>query len=211
MKLKKYWALPATILVCALVGGVLGPRISIAAAASEDDVKDSFRRFSQVLSIVEQNFVDEIEPESAVYQGAIPRMLQALDPHSSFFDPESFARMRDDQRGRYAGVGMTIQPRNGQTVVGAPFPRTPAYRAGLRPGDIILEVDGESMEGLNTTEVANQLRGPEGTEVEIGYERPGRDGMVHVKVIRASIPRPSVPVAFEIKPNIGFVKISRPR
>lgn len=207
MKLKKYWALPATILVCALVGGVLGPRISVAAAASEDDVKDSFRRFSQVLSIVEQNFVDKIEPESAVYQGAIPRMLQVLDPHSSFFDPESFERMRDDQRGRYAGVGMTIQPRNGQTVVGAPFPRTPAYRAGLRPGDIILEVDGESMDGLNTTEVANQLRGPEGTEVEIGYERPGRDGMVYVKVIRASIPRPSVPVVFEIKPNIGFVKI----
>jgi carboxyl-terminal processing protease len=207
MKLQMHWALPTTILVCALVGGVLGPRISVAAAASEDDVKDSFRQFSEVLSIVEYNFVDEVEPEAAVYQGAIPRMLQALDPHSSFFDPESFARMRDDQRGRYAGVGMTIQPRNGQTVVGAPFPHTPAYRAGLRPGDIILEVDGKQMEGLNTTEVANQLRGPEGTEVEIGYERPGRDGTVHVRVTRASIPRPSVPVAFEVRPNIGFVKI----
>lgn len=207
MKLRKYWALPVTILVCALAGGTIGTRISVAAAASEDDIKDSFRQFSDVLSIVEDNFVDEVEPEAAVYQGAIPRMLMALDPHSSFWDPESFERMREDQRGRYAGVGMTIQPRNGQTVVGAPFPKTPAYRAGLRPGDIILEVDGKSMDGLNTTEVANQLRGPEGTEVEIGYERPGRDGVVHVKVVRASIPRPSVPVSFKLRPDVGFVKI----
>ena len=194
MKLRKYWALPATVLACTLAGGLWGPRISIAAAASEDDIKDSFKQFSEVLSIVEANFVDEVEPEAAVYQGAIPRMLMALDPHSSFWDPESFERMREDQRGRYAGVGMTIQPRNGQTVVGAPFPHTPAYRAGLRPGDVIVEVDGKLMEGLNTTEVANNLRGPEGTEVEIGYERPGREGLVKVKVIRASIPRPSVPV-----------------
>lgn len=207
MKLRKYWALPAVVLACTLAGGLLGPRISIAAAASEDDVKDSFKQFSEVLSIVEDNFVDKVEPEAAVYQGAIPRMLMALDPHSSFWDPESFERMREDQRGRYAGVGMTIQPRNGQTVVGAPFPHTPAYRAGLRPGDVIIEVDGKPMAGLNTTEVANNLRGPEGTEVEIGYERPGREGMVKVKVIRASIPRPSVPVSFKLRPDVGFVKI----
>ena len=206
-KRSSFFVLPTLVLAGALAGGLFGPRLGVAAAASEDDVKSSFRQFSQVLSTIEQRYADGVEAEKAIYQGAIPQMLQALDPHSQFFDPESYERLRDDQRGRYAGVGMTIQPRDGQTVVVHPFPKTPAYRAGLRPGDIIVEVDKEKMEGLSSTEVANRLRGPEGTDVEIGYERPGHKGMTYVTVTRATIPRPSVPVAFELRDNIGFIKI----
>jgi carboxyl-terminal processing protease len=77
----------------------------------------------------------------------------------------------------------------------------------LRPGDIIVEVDGQKMDGLNTTEVANRLRGTEGTQVEIAFERPGREGLTRVTVTRDTIPRPSVPVAFEVRPNVGFVKV----
>jgi carboxyl-terminal processing protease len=136
-------------------------------------------------------------------------MLRALDPHSSFFDPESFKRMRDDQKGEYAGVGMQIGPdvATERTVVIFPFPKTPAYRAGLRPRDIIAEVDGEPTEGLNTEEVASRLRGPAGTQVSIGIERRGVEKLMHFRVTRASIPRKSVPIAFEVKPRIGFVKI----
>ncbi len=200
--------LPILLLAGALAGGLFGPRLGVAAAAaSDDDIKKSFRQLSQVLATVEQRYADPVEAEKAIYQGAIPQMLQALDPHSQFFDPESYERLRDDQRGRYAGVGMTIQPRDGQTVVVHPFPKTPAYRAGLRPGDIIVEVQKEKMEGLSSTEVANRLRGPEGTDVEIGYERPGRVGLTYVTVTRATIPRPSVPVAFNLRDNVGFVKI----
>ncbi len=209
MKSKRsyYFAVPLLVLTCALAGGFFGPKVGAASAASDDQIKASFKQFSKVLSAVEQNYADKVKTEDAIYQGAIPSMLQSLDPHSSFFDPDAFERLRDDQRGRYAGVGMTIQPRNGQTVVAAPFPKTPAYRAGLRPGDIIVEVNGEQMDGLNTTEVANKLRGPEGTEVTIGYERPGRKGLTHVTVVRDTIPRPSVPVAFNIRDHVGFIKI----
>ncbi len=210
MKSKRsyYFAVPLLVVACALAGGLFGPQVgSASAAASDDEIKESFKQFSKVLSALEQSYADKVKSEDAIYQGAIPSMLQSLDPHSQFFDPDAFERLRDDQRGRYAGVGMTIQPRNGQTVVAAPFPKTPAYRAGLRPGDIIIEVDGEQMDGLNTTEVANRLRGPEGTEVTIGYERPGLKGLTHVTVVRDTIPRPSVPVAFEIKDRVGFIKI----
>ena len=201
-----FW-IPALILASALFGGLISPRVGVAAAASDDEIKESFRVFSKVLDTVEQNYADKVDSEAAIFQGAIPQMLAVLDPHSQFFDPESFKRLREDQRGKYAGVGMTISTRGTQTVVVHPFPKTPAYRAGIRPGDIIIEVDGAKMDGLNTTEVANRLRGTEGTQVEIAYERPGREGLTRVTVTRDTIPRPSVPVAFEIRPKIGFVKV----
>ena len=199
--------IPTLILASALLGGMFSPRVGVAAAASDDEIKESFRVFSKVLDTIEQNYADKVDSEAAIFQGAIPQMLAVLDPHSQFFDPESFKRLREDQRGKYAGVGMTISTRDNQTVVVHPFPKTPAYRAGLRPGDIIVEVDGAKMDGLNTTEVANRLRGTEGTQVEIAYERPGVEGLTRVTVTRDTIPRPSVPVAFEIRPNIGFVKV----
>jgi carboxyl-terminal processing protease len=200
---------PTAVLLGALLGGLYGPRIGVAAAATEDDVKANFREFTKALAIIEQNYADPIDAEKAIYNGAIPVMLRALDPHSSFFDPDSFKRMRDDQKGEYAGVGMQIGPdvTTERTVVIFPFPKTPAYRAGLRPRDIIAEVDGESTEGLNTEEVASRLRGPAGTQVNIGIERRGVDKLMHFRVTRASIPRKSVPIAFEVKPRVGFIKI----
>jgi carboxyl-terminal processing protease len=200
---------PTAVLLGALIGGLYGPRIGVASAASEDDVKDNFRAFTKALAIIEQNYAEPLEAEKAIYQGAIPIMLRSLDPHSQFFDPDAFRQLRDDQKGEYAGVGMQIGPDPAQerTVVIAPFPKTPAYRAGLRPRDVIAEVDGESTEGLNTEEVAKRLRGPAGTQVNIGVERRGVEGLLRFRVTRASIPRKSVPIAFEVKPNIGFVKV----
>jgi carboxyl-terminal processing protease len=200
---------PTAILLGALIGGLYGPRIGVASAASEDDVKDNFRSFTKALAIIEQNYADPLDAEKAIYQGAIPIMLRSLDPHSQFFDPDAFRQLKDDQKGEYAGVGMQIgpDPAMERTVVIAPFPKTPAYRAGLRPRDVIAEVDGESTEGLNTEEVAKRLRGPAGTQVNIGVERRGVEGVLRFRVTRAAIPRKSVPIAFEVKPNVGFVKI----
>jgi carboxyl-terminal processing protease len=200
---------PMAVLLGALAGGLYGPRIGVASAASEDDVKNSFREFTKALAIIEQNYADPIDPDKAIYDGAIPVMLRSLDPHSSFFDPDSFRQLKDEQKGEYAGVGMQIGPDPGmeRTVVIAPFPKTPAYRAGLRPRDVIAEVDGKSTEGLNTEEVAGRLRGPAGTQVQIGVERRGVEGLLRFRVTRANIPRKSVPIAFEVKPRVGFVKI----
>ena len=166
-----------------------GPRTGLAAAAEEDEIRDNLRQFSKVLSLVEREYAGDVDAEKAVFNGAIPSMLQRLDPHSQFFSPESFKQLRDEQKGQYAGVGMQIQYRNGRTVVMFPFPKTPAYKVGLRPGDIIAEVNGESTEGLNTTEVAKRLRGPAGTKVRIGIERRGVEDLIEVEVTRARIPR----------------------
>ncbi len=192
---------------CALAVA-LGGAGALAAPRSDGDQLDaSIRKFAQALHIIEANYAGEVDADKAIYHGAIPQMLRVLDPHSSFFDPEAFQQLRDDQKGRYAGVGMQIGNRNGGTVVIAPFPRTPAYRAGLRPGDLIVEVDKKNVEDLTVGEVADRLRGPVDTEVLIGIERRGLDEMLEFTVVRAEIPRPSVPTAFHIEPGVGFIRI----
>src|SRR5512145_2541864 len=113
---------PLVVLFCSLLGGILGPGINnVAAASSEDDINAAMKTFSHVYALVEDNFADKVEPGKALYEGAIPGMLRTLDPHSSFFDPRQFQLLREDQKGHYYGVGMQVAPRNGKTIVIAPF------------------------------------------------------------------------------------------
>src|ERR1700732_3239460 len=151
----------STIAICAVLGGVYGPRVEVASAASDDDsIRASFKSFTKVYSLVEENFADKVNPDKAIYKGAIPGMLRTLDPHSNFFDPHDFEALRDEQKGHYYGVGMTVQGRNGKTIVIAPFKGSPAYKAGIHPGDVISKVNGASTDNLDTTKVADMMKGP---------------------------------------------------
>jgi carboxyl-terminal processing protease len=161
-----------------------------------------------VYDIVEQNYADPVNPDKAIFNGAIPSMLHALDPHSSFFDVKQFHQLREDQRGRYFGVGMQVGPRNNKVIVIAPFAGTPAYKAGIRPGDVIVAVDGKPTDGMNTGEVADLLKGPKNTTVRITIARDGSDKPIEMTVVRDEIPRYSVDLHFEIKPGIGYMHVS---
>lgn len=198
-----------TFTICALVAGTWRTVAFAAPQEDEGDVQRSIRRFANLLDVVEKNYADEVDASRAVYQGAIPNMLRSLDPHSQFFDPDAYEQLRDEQRGQYAGVGMQITERDGAVVVVHPFPRTPAYRAGLRPGDIIAEIDGAATTGYSSSEVAGKLRGVPGTTVEVGVERRGHTELIRVSLQRAEIPRKSLKVAFELKDRIGFVRIEQ--
>jgi carboxyl-terminal processing protease len=135
-------------------------------------------------------------------------MLRVLDPHSSFFDPRAYANLREDQRGRYYGVGMTIVPRDNFTYVLSPMPNSPAYRAGIRPGDVITAVDTKSTEGLTSSEVADMLKGPKGTVVHITMKRVGYNEPINFTVTRDEIPKHSVDLDFDVKPGVGYIKLS---
>src|SRR5437867_2154235 len=115
--------------VSASLGWVYGPNVK-ATTNSADNLTESVRQFTKVLDV-----------DKAVYDGAIPGMLRMLDPHSNFFDAKQFSLLREDQRGKYYGVGMVVAPRDNHTVVMAPYVGSPAYNAGLRPGDVIARVD----------------------------------------------------------------------
>jgi carboxyl-terminal processing protease len=192
--------------VSAALGGLFGPATT-ATASSTDDAQDSVKAFTRVLSVVERNYADPVDTDKVIYDGAIPGMLHVLDPHSNFFDPKQYALFREEQEGKYYGVGMVVQQRDNQTVVQSPFPNSPAYKAGIRPGDVILKVDGKNCTGLTTTEVADLLKGAKGTPVHISLGREGWDKPIEVTVVRDEIPRPGVTYSEMLKPGIGYVRV----
>jgi carboxyl-terminal processing protease len=197
----------AVLLVSAVLGGIYGPNVR-ATTASADDYQAAVRDFTRVLDVVQNNYADAVDVDKAVYQGAIPGMLRMLDPHSSFFDAKQFSLLREDQRGKYYGVGMVVAPRENHTVVMAPYVGAPAYNAGIRPGDVIVKVDEKSTEGLSTSEVADMLKGPKGTVVKITVSREGYPEQLVFTVTRDEIPRHSVDIAFMLKPGIGYIRLS---
>ena len=198
----------AVILACGCVGMVFGQRLSSTNTTNDTDVRDSVRSFTQVYEVVQQNYAEPVNPDKAIYNGAIPGMLRVLDPHSNFFDPKSYAALREEQRGKYYGVGMQVGPRNNKVIVIAPFTGAPAYRAGIRPGDVIIAVDGKPTDNMSTTDVAELLKGPKGTTVKITVLREGTEKPIDFNVVRDEIPRYSVDVHFMIRPGIGYIHIA---
>ena len=169
------WFVPLgiSLVVLTVVLTVGGPSKRVSADSGDAEIRQSLADFSELLATVESHYATDVDAREVLFNGAIPRMLRMLDPHSSFFNPEAYKQLRDDQKGSYAGVGMHIGDRGGSTIVVAPMPRTPAYRAGLRPGDVIVEVDGKNVEDLSVLEVSQRLRGQVSTDVRIGIERRG--------------------------------------
>src|SRR5271156_4125193 len=197
----------AVLLVSAVLGGIYGPSVK-ATSNTADEYQNAVRDFTQVLDVVQANYAEPVDVDKAVYQGAIPGMLRMLDPHSNFFDARQFALLREDQRGKYFGVGMVVAPRETHTVVVAPYVGAPAYNAGLRPGDVIMKVDDKSTEGLTTSDVADMLKGAKGTVVKITVAREGYDQQLVFTVTRDEIPRHSVDIAFMLKPGVGYIRLS---
>jgi carboxyl-terminal processing protease len=196
----------AVLSVSAFLGGVFGARVQ--AAGGSDDIQDSVKQFSHVLSVVERNYADPVDVDKVIYDGAIPGMLHVLDPHSNFFDPKQYALFREEQQGKYYGVGMTIAARENQTVVVAPFVGSPAFKAGIRPGDVISKVDGKSCATLTSIEVADMLKGAKGTTVHIALVREGWAKPIEVTIVRDEIPRPGVEYFSMIRPGIGYVRVT---
>src|SRR6202521_532698 len=205
---RSYLFIVLFLAACGFMGMVFAQKNPETAHDSDSDVSQSLQQFTQVYDIVEQNYAEPVNPDKAIYNGAIPGMLHVLDPHSNFFDPKAYSLLREDQRGKYYGVGMTVGPRNNKVIVIAPFVGTPAYRAGIRPGDIIAAVDGKPTDNMSTGDVADLLKGPKGTTVHITFRREGADKPLEFAVVRDEIPRYSVDLHFLIKPGIGYMHVS---
>lgn len=152
---------------------------------------DAARRFSQVLDLVEKNYVKDVTQIDLI-NAAVKGMLQGLDPHSNFMTADEYKEMQETTSGEFFGVGIEISLENGQVVVVAPIEDTPAFRAGLLPGDVILTIDGQPAQELSLQEVVSRIRGPKGTEVELGILHNDAKTPQTVRIKRNAIPMTSV-------------------
>src|ERR1051325_10497152 len=189
----------------AILGGVFGGQVR--ATTKDDDVDAAIKHFSTLLGLVEENYATDVDSDKAVY-GAIDGMLRTLDPHSKFFDPKAFNSLREDQRGKYYGLGITVTTRFGRvTVVSPPFVGSPAEKVGLRVGDVIGQVNGESTSGMDLNEVVSKLKGPRGTSVKIKVIRPGVDEPIEMNPIRDEIAKYTINSEFLIRPHVAYIKL----
>src|SRR4051794_39253026 len=185
----------------ALVGGIFGR----SALATDDKVPEHYKTFTAALSAIESTYVDKVDSDRLVY-GAIRGMLGTLDPHSSFFDPREYAQMRERQEGGYYGLGITIQAIDGDITASSVFEGSPAYRKGIRRGDIIAKIGGQDAKGWTVEQAMRNLRGPKGTVVQIELKRRGYEKPIPLQVTRDEVQILTVPAYFMIDATTGYIR-----
>ena len=177
-----------------------------------DGLKVLLQRHSNVIRHIETAYAREIDPETLT-RATVSGMLVRLDPHSNLFVPRNYRQMRERQQGGYVGLGIRVQHQNGLLTVVSPFEGTPAYRLGIRAGDVISRIEGEDATQYTMDDAVNLLRGPRGTPVNITITRPGYDAPLDFTVIRDRIPLKSVPYYFVLdepagSEKTGYVRVS---
>jgi carboxyl-terminal processing protease len=199
---------PATTTRTAPRRGMRAPRVmSEAASGVEQD-------FSEALTIIQENYIDGNKLEyNTVFKSSIIGMLRSLDPHSNYYDREEFDELKTDQRSEYYGIGASIQNQTigekTDTYIMATFDRSPAARAGLRYGDKIVAVDGESMAGKFSSEVRDKIRGPRGSTVKVTVQRASNLKDETVEITRDAVPQPSIPDAYMLRPGVGYIGMTQ--
>jgi carboxyl-terminal processing protease len=189
------------LVAATLVGGALGEKLP---AAAERDMP-SLDEYADILTTLSDWAPEPVSPEKIVY-ASIHGMLSRLDPHTAFLEPDDYAAMREKQQGSFFGLGIQIQKRMGKITVIAPMEGTPAFKLGIRAGDIITHIEDEELkEDVSTDEVVRKLRGPKGTQVTITLRRAGIDEPIRMTITRAEIPTRAVPYAFMITPDTGYI------
>ena len=197
---------PAALVAVAL-SAVLGGFLSSNVATAQDEVTQQYRIFTEALDAVQREYVEAVPVERLVYS-SIDGLLHTLDPHSSFFEPRDYAAMRERQSGSYAGLGVTIASIDGDITIQTIFEGSPAYKEGLRRGDVIARVEGEDMKGWTTQQAVSRLKGHKGTPVNISIRRRGYEGFIEMKVIRDEVNITTVRGAFMIDQETGYVKLA---
>jgi carboxyl-terminal processing protease len=198
------WLGPVAVLIVSLTtGGWL-----LQQAGARTSTSEQARLFEQVMRHVAENFVDTTSV-AGLYDKAIDGMLGELrDPYTSLLRPSEYEALRVQTQGDYGGVGAQISRRGDWLTVIAPMPETPAERAGMRAGDQITEIAGESTAGWSTGDAVARLRGPAGTPVHLRLRRPGVDRPIEVHLVREEIRIRAVPSAFMMDDGVGYVELN---
>jgi len=171
----------------------------------EDNTYKNLELFIDALNIVKENYVEPVENKKLIY-GALKGMLMSLDPYSAFLEPEFKKELQIETKGEFEGVGMEITLKDGIVTVVSPIEDTPAWKAGIKEGDKIIEIDGKSTKGMSTMEAAQMLRGKKGTKVTISVLREGVSNLMKFTLERDIIKIKSV--KSKIYDDIGYIRLT---
>ncbi|MGH7321824.1 MAG: S41 family peptidase, partial [Candidatus Rokuibacteriota bacterium] len=199
--MKKAFVIGSLLVVLTLlVGGTVASKSTESGATYEQ-----LRLFTEVLSIVQNQYVDEVPPKELIYS-AIKGTLRGLDPHSSFLDPESYREMQVETSGSFGGLGIEITLRDDVLTVVAPIEGTPAHRAGLLSGDRIVKIDGIVTKDMQLADAVKRMRGRPGTKVTISVAREGWTEPHDFEIVREQIRVQSVRT-HDLGSGIGYLRV----
>jgi carboxyl-terminal processing protease len=165
------------------------------------------RQLARVLVLVENEYVDAVERDRLL-AGAIQGMVAQLDPHSAYLPPRDYSVLQDDTRGEFAGIGVEVDFRNDRVTVISPIEGSPAHRAGILPGDVIVSIDGRSVHGKNASDLVKRMRGPRGSSVEVSIRRRDEERVLKFTLQRAVIEVSSV-LGADLEGSIAYLRIKQ--
>ncbi len=174
--------------------------------ADKQNAYDELKTFTEVLDIIQKSYVKPPSSKELVY-GAIKGMLNSLDPHSSFLTPDEFKELQIETKGEFGGVGIEITVKDGWLTVVSPIEDTPAYKAGLKPGDKIIKINNKPTKDMGLTEAVKLIRGPEGTKVILTIFREGLTEPKEFEIIRSIISIKSVKVK-PLEDQYGYIRLA---
>lgn len=173
--------------------------------AETADTYQNLETFTAILHMLQQNYVEEVDTKE-ILEGAIKGMLNSLDPHSSYMDPDDFKDLQIETKGSFSGIGIEITMKDSILTVVSPIDDTPAFKKGLKAGDKILKIEGESTKDMSLVDAVKRLRGPNGTDVTISIHREGWTELKDFTITRDNIPLVSVK-AKTLEPGYGYIRI----
>ncbi|HER24762.1 MAG TPA: S41 family peptidase [Candidatus Atribacteria bacterium] len=211
IKRKRIVTLISIFVLISIIGGFLFYNVRANGKNNEEKLFDNLEPFFEALNLVRFEYVKKDIDLDLVIQGAIKGMLKTLDdPYTRFMDPQALKREQEDMfLGRFGGLGIIISIKDDQLTIISPIEDTPADRAGIKPGDKIIEIDGKSTEGMGLDEAVNILRGEKGTEITIGIKREKVEEIFEIPIIRDIIEVTAVKKETMGKyDNLAYIRIS---
>lgn len=208
MRIVKKHGMPVVLLLVGIALGffLAGQWVPSVSAVPRQDY-ESLEAFTNVLSIVKKNYVEDVDTKNLV-TGAINGMLSSLDPHSAYLTPDLYKELQMDTQGRFGGLGIEITVRNGVLTVVSPIEDTPAFKAGVKPGDMIFKIEDEFTKDMTLVDAVKKMRGPKGTKINISIKREGVPELIDFTLVRDTIRVQSVR-SRALEEGYGYVRLAQ--
>lgn len=198
------------LLALAVAAGILIGATMVDSSSPTNNLVNSYLKFKEILTYIQRDYVDEVNTDELV-ETAINKMLEKLDPHSVYIPAEELELAKSQLEGEFEGIGIEFNIFKDTIYVVAPLSGGPSEEVGLLSGDKIIEVDGKNVAGtgIDNQDVFDLLRGPKGSNVEVGVKRKGSDKLLHFNITRDKIPQESIDVSYMVDNEVGYIKVSR--